>query len=75
MNDHPKNPMECAPDALAGPTLEDAARMVESARAQRIQECSRALKQILDAHGCLLEAVVTIKGNQILSQIVVVSRE
>jgi len=75
MNDHTKNAMECAPDAPDGPTLEDAARMVESARTQRVLECSRALQQVLDAHGCRLEPVVTIKGNQVLSQIVVVSRE
>jgi len=75
MNDHPKNAMECAPDAQAGPTLEDAARMVETARTQRVLECSKALQQVLDAHGCKLEPVVTIRGNQVLSQIVVASRE
>ena len=74
MNEHPKNAMECAPDAPAGPTFEEAYGVLELARAQRIQQCSAALQQVLDAHGCRLEPVVTIKGNQILSQIVVVSR-
>ena len=75
MNEHTKNAMECAPDAQAGPTLEEASRMLESARAQRIQQCSVALQEILDAHGCRLEPVVTIRGNQVFSQIVVASRE
>ncbi|ABK17580.1 hypothetical protein [Syntrophobacter fumaroxidans] len=75
MNEYPNNAMECAPDTQAGPTLEDAARMLETARTQRVLECSKALQQVLDAHGCKLEPVVTIRGNQVLSQIVVASRE
>jgi len=70
-----KNMTEATLAAENEATIEEAARVVEQARVLRTQKCSVALKQVLDAHGCKLEPVVTIRGNQIFSQIVVASRE
>lgn len=54
-------------------TPEEALAIVEARKQQRIAECSKALQEVLKAHGCRLEAQVVIRGRDISSHIVVLA--
>jgi len=67
---------DCAGDQKAYPiTPEEAKKIIEAQKQQRIQQCSQKLQEVLDAHDCRLEAQITIRGAEILSHIVVLTRE
>lgn len=52
--------------------LAEAAKLLRDAEIRRIEECSTAVEKILAEYGCTMLPQVTIRGGQIIPQIVVI---
>lgn len=52
--------------------VEKAAQLIKQSEQKKVEACSQELSAVLQKHGCIMQAQVVIRGQQIVSQVLIV---
>lgn len=56
-------------------SADEALLIVEAAKKERVAACAKAIQDVLQAHGCVMEPVVQIRDSAVSSSIVIRDKE
>lgn len=56
-------------------TNEEARKLLEQERRERIEKCKQAIENALNEYKCRIDVVVTLRSNQIIPQIEIIPNE
>ena len=72
MKGDPMNEGRGKSDAPPAMTAQQARELLATEQKARAEQCGAALREVLQAHGCALEAKITIVGDRVSGEVLVI---